>query len=1836
MFASVQTAGSVDNNTLPMTSGHEMKSVITDSGALVNSSFKTTSDEGLMSNQTTQSIPVHMQILESYDANHAKRVFEKLPAEAKIQYLTNNNYRPQAAISIPGLAQLSTHLRTQMTDVAVSKIEGLCALYGALSSVSDESGFLAVLVLYAKTHNQASLTGQLSTIVGKLFDNFEPQSSDDKPLWLRQMKGALYNWKLLLGNPAFAQISRVLSLLVTLGVIESTSITLGNFEIFAIEAQKKHVNAIDLMDALIETIVFFAEGGYMCFISGSLSPLLFSSPKLARLEEQYIEKLAEWEHARNGNLERFTDKTEAGFDKELKDLIEEFHQLYKTTPNGTEKKIIQQKWESLSKVYTEFTATRISGGLRKAPLAIKIFGGSGVGKSTFADISMITTLKAMDQPCTSDYICTINEADKYMSNYRSYITGVKLDDLGNTKKEFWEVAPSETIIKVVNNIREYAVMADLANKGKISIEPSCLTVTTNVEEIHAGISSYNSMSVLRRCHVHVELEVKPEFMTNNMLDSSKVIQKFGSVAQLNDIWNITLKRPIGTGENNARFDHYEILHKDMNITQYVNYIAKLAKKHQAEQTILVDSFQEPANIVDLCLECNQCVETCECAEEEEDSYSVASESDSDEEIEDYTPQFGERLAGHIVRRGDAYKHVFRREQAIMETRVEDLSIHVLLKSLKKFEESPLSRWTSYVPEQWMNNDIVKSTILAYGEDVIGQDVENYLYRMGAVTFTVASVVFVLFGARCALLVLLGSAIYHMFAISGIIETKKTAYMDALVASRETLPECFKTIRDQHVKHACMLFGAVGVMYAAAQTYKAVKANLSMQGKLAPKSIEDIRARDAEADVWRVPERVPMSHKGSFVNQEFATNALRSALYIVEIGQQYSEAFYIGTKCFLIPAHILPRETEVARFKGATGNIKMLLNPALAVRIPNTDSALVYCPSGVPGKDMLKHFEDDYCRTPMPAFLHGVSQSLAPFSDKLYWNHANDVHNGAEVFPGSFYELQVMKTFDGLCMAPIVSDSTEKKILGFHIGGVTGTRKGCAFAITRPQLVAAKAKLMALSKTHLPAPQARDLSDSMMGIEYAKSPTIHPKCPTNYITGDPALVAYGTVSGKSSFNSDVIETPISKIVEEVTGVANQHGPPKFVLPIEREDGHVDMQRWRPWYQSLEVCSKPSIGFDPVKVEVAMDDYVDGLIGAFEELKEVHKEEIRPLTHQQTISGITGKRFIDAMVSKTSIGYPIGGPKSKYMVDLPPTEEHECPREFTPEVQAEIAQALACADADEMMNLIFGASLKDEPTKLDKEKVRVFQAAPLALQYAIRMYFLPIARAMSLHPLTAEMAVGTNAHGLEWNELSEYMAKFGDDRILAGDYSKYDLRMPAQLTLSGFAVMIELAEWSGNYTDQDIKRMRVIAHEVCTPLVAYNGTLLRFLGTNPSGQNMTVYINSIVNSLLHRICFFEIYEPSEMKRIGRELGLDRPATYRDIVATMTYGDDARGSVREGFDLFNHISMANILKENDMIFTMPDKTSDPTPYMNRYEADFLKRKDRYEAELGVHVGMLEEASIFKSLHSILKSKACTPEEVCAQNIDGALREWFFHGREVFEMRREQMKEIARRGELVCQTLDVDFDSRVDAWKSKHAYTPQAGKINFDVEKWALKKKAADMTRIQLSALIGKLHACGTIDPNKHEKLVYLKELRSDFDESEYTSVEWSTEDEVSEITEQVCSEEELVRRVKTDLGRPTAEEYTVILDNIGKGDLLYLHEDIALVIECKRVLCRDSKHKKKVREQAIKYASVLSTLQPEITVYAITYSELGYHIVDCLGVPRFPKRFATFLDNIPIAYS
>jgi hypothetical protein len=55
---------------------------------------------------------------------------------------------------------------------------------------------------------------------------------------------------------------------------------------------------------------------------------------------------------------------------------------------------------------------------------------------------------------------------------------------------------------------------------------------------------------------------------------------------------------------------------------------------------------------------------------------------------------------------------------------------------------------------------------------------------------------------------------------------------------------------------------------------------------------------------------------------------------------------------------------------------------------------------------------------------------------------------------------------------------------------------------------------------------------------------------------------------------------------------------------------------------------------------------------------------------------------------------------------------------------------------------------------------------------------------------------------------------------------------------------------------------------------------------------------------------------------------------------------------------------------------------------------------------------------------------------NIDGALREWWQYGREMYEKRREQMKDVALQTNIshMCTELDVTYDDRMEMFNKRY----------------------------------------------------------------------------------------------------------------------------------------------------------------------------------------------------------
>jgi hypothetical protein len=339
-------------------------------------------------------------------------------------------------------------------------------------------------------------------------------------------------------------------------------------------------------------------------------------------------------------------------------------------------------------------------------------------------------------------------------------------------------------------------------------------------------------------------------------------------------------------------------------------------------------------------------------------------------------------------------------------------------------------------------------------------------------------------------------------------------------------------------------------------------------------------------------------------------------------------------------------------------------------------------------------------------------------------------------------------------------------------------------------------------------------------------------------------------------------------------------------------------------------------------------------------------------------------------------------------------------------------------------IFNSSLKDEAMKLTKKVARSFQCSSMPLALGLRKYYLIFLTIMLKYPTLFEIAVGCNAEGPEWDAIISSIAKFGDDRVVAGDYKNYDQKMSAQLMSATFNIYIKMAEAIG-YSERDLNIMRGIATDTIFPIINLNGDILQLYGSMTSGNTLTTLGNCMNNSLLHRIAYYGLAE---------HYGLEVPP-FHEVCSLVTYGDDCADSVRHGYDWFNHTNRQWFFAKYDIVYTMAIKDQDSVPFINIKDLSFLKRTPRFEDDVGVYLAPLEEKSIIKSLQFVTKS-VLTPEQAAAVNIDNSICAYFLHGREIFDDRVPKLRRILEKHNLVpfSRCYDWSYEYILNLWRSKY----------------------------------------------------------------------------------------------------------------------------------------------------------------------------------------------------------
>jgi len=1429
-----------------------------------------------------------------------------------------------------------------------------------------------------RDHNPQADTADLDTSVLILDTN-----DGDIP-WHIAMDEAFNNWKEFRHSAISHKITHFINVIVSAGMCSTAGLTfkLGYVNLFTPIVSKKQLNSGDIFEAFYEAVGGFLKGGWRVYKTGDVSTFFMEDDKVAEFDNEYNQLRSWYGFALAGNLKIYTDIDDNEFENRLnKAIVLGTGLLEKIKRSQTfERKYVQDRLDRMRDNLTEFVQLRTRGGLRIAPFAVCLFGQSGCGKSSLTNLSVNAGLIYNGLSAAKDRIATWADNDKFASSIRSHINAIIFDDFANTKEDFMDFSPAYRLIQVINNIRYLAPMADVFLKGKVSLNPYFCFISTNVEHLNAAKYSNEPESVLRRMY-HVKVVPKQEYCTSGVLDPEKIIASFGHVA-CPDIWKLTVRRYTALNKRHVdikamvpvTFHDEELV--DIGVKKYLLWLQVTSKEHFKSQ----DEYLSNQEIMpSQCKTCGMCY--CDCM----------------------IPN-----AGEWKERYEGVQNWFHRKADRIQTAYEKASTVSVITARKI-----CLAWNriDFLPERYIcHPKVLKFCLIFWREDLM-----KSIYA--GVSFMVLVFLYLSFLLPCCTLLWLFILIVNSYwYVCTTVRTYECMISERILEVKDTVSTCLKTWQ---FKYALISAGAVGIVMCYLRNKY-----IDAQTGLSPDSIIEVNERNDKANPWLVAKTVPLpmsEPSRTTTSANLAERMRHNIIGMVSDANKTTLAFYIASNFVLVPTHFVhfheAFEINVRCYrtnhKEVGGVFKDKLNCSFSVEIPGTDFTLFYVTGGGSMKDFRNFLplSDQLPKMAAKLVTRDIMDAGLMAIPTLFRGTAMVTHTQAS-FTGGFYTLPT-DTKSGMCMSPLISDVSGATIIGFHLAG-KGLLGGCGI-LTLNQVNLALTELGQIDGVVLSTsmgdlePNMGNFPSSTFGKEILQGINIHPKSAVNFLSEGANVDVYGTVAGKTTPFSRVQPTLISKKVEEIFGVEQQWGPPKLKGPGRY-----------PYQATLEHAAVASLPLGNVLVE-AVKDYKDLSRQVKEKIPELFNA--KPLSRVATVCGLPGVKFIDPMNFSSSPGFPLSGSKTPLLVDLDPLEHpgYDQPRTFIDEVWKEFDETVETLRTGKRCYVIWKSCLKDESTKLTKDKVRVFQSAPLVLQLLVRMYFLPIVRIIQMNPITFECAVGINAEGPEWEELWDSAMSKGSERVLAGDYSKYDVRMPAQMTIAAFDTLIDIASQCDGYTSEDLELMRMMVHEVTYPVMSYNGDLIQLFGTNPSGQNLTVIINSVVNSLLLRCCFFTIYP-------GRN--------FKDDTSFMTYGDDVFGTVSFECPKFNHVTYASFLAQHDMKFTMPDKESIATEYMDEKDVDFLKRKCSHNPDLGRKVGLLAEESIFKRLHSHLVSKELTPEMHSAQNLESSAHDWFYYGREVFEKRVSQLQQVAKESNIehLCPALWISYDERVLKWKQKY----------------------------------------------------------------------------------------------------------------------------------------------------------------------------------------------------------
>lgn len=724
---------------------------------------------------------------------------------------------------------------------------------------------------------------------------------------------------------------------------------------------------------------------------------------------------------------------------------------------------------------------------------------------------------------------------------------------------------------------------------------------------------------------------------------------------------------------------------------------------------------------------------------------------------------------------------------------------------------------------------------------------------------------------------------------------------------------------------------------------------------------------------------------SYSPEEVMLKFGRNCVHLCMNKTRITRAICVSGQYYLVNKHSIPDFEEDLEIEVIHDSSKTQVNDNVVFKITKDqvsydskdDCALMYFPNIPPKRCILEYFGNTQLKSGGTATFMGRDRcGNIELKSVSNFTHRTNATFGELKFVGDAYDGEVViPTKKGDCGSIyVVFTPLGPYIAGIHVMGDLNV--AVAMKVTRKRLGLLLMEAGAIgTQSGWPTLSSKSAKRTLGDLSE--------KSVFRYIEEGTASVKGSFSKFKPPLKSRVEKTPINSYLKE------QGYETKYTAPV--------MGGWTPWRIAAKDLVRPvhNLRYD-ILLE-CKQAFLHDILGC---LPREELELLEVYNDFSAINGAPGIASVDRIPTKTSAGNPWKCSKQRFIKYIDhQIEDVPEPIEVDDEIMDRVRDIEAKYAEGEMAHPNFCAHLKDEPVTLEKAhlgKTRVFTGAPFDWTIVVRKYLLSLCRVLQDNHFAFEAAPGMNHASSQWGRLYKYLTQHCTNTIVAGDYKSFDKRMSPVAIQMAFDIIKSLCAASGNYTEMDLKMIEGIKMDTAFPLVDYNGDLVQFHGSNPSGHPLTVVINSLVNSLYIRYCYRVLNPQKEV------------SNFRANVNLMTYGDDNIMGVSPMIPWFNHTSISEVLASVEIIYTMADKKSTSVPYISIEDATFLNRKWVYNNEICNYMSPLNHDSIERSLMVWVRSKSVWRGEQIIDIISSACREYFYYGKEIFENKRIMFQDL------------------------------------------------------------------------------------------------------------------------------------------------------------------------------------------------------------------------------------